>query len=115
MSDQRPGSFQRVTASEINSIVGVTPSPPGGNPDGIDRIKELLASAIDLGYSHIEQVRRAIDRIAGNNEPKADNPIGSLPSMPPLSNRTVYNLLGDLENMQRQMSVQLTRIREQLP
>lgn len=92
-----------------NSLSGASTTATA--TDGIDRIKELLNSAIDTTYSHTNLVGNAINRIAGHR-PKEAHP--SAPQ-PPISERSIYQLLGDLESAQRALSEELTRIREQLP
>lgn len=90
--------------------------PPSGapsEPDGIQRMKELLSSAISHGYGQTERIQNALDHIAGP-APKATTTEATAP-MPPLAARTIYSLLNDLELMQRRMDEQLNRMREQLP
>lgn len=81
-------------------------------PDGIDRIKELLNSAIDQGYHQVERVRRAIDRVAGPHPEESSTPSAPYPPMP---EQSVYFLLGRLCDMQSAMNRQLDRLREQMP
>lgn len=92
-----------------NALSGASTSPIAA--DGIDRIKELLVSAIDTTHNHHNLVGNAINRIAGHR-PKEALPANP---QPPISERSIYQLLNDLESAQRALSEELARIREQLP
>lgn len=94
-------------------------SIPGGAtvaaPDAIVRIKELLNLAIDSEVSNVHRVQSILNELLGVlPTPEGNCKLPPTPN-PPLKERSIYDLLAELETFQRAMDRQLSRIREQLP
>lgn len=92
-------------------LVGRSTATELRQADGIDRIKELLNSHIDHYSNALNLIENAITRIVGSTP----MPVPPDAPRPPISERSIYNLLSDIESLDRRMSEQLARIREQLP
>lgn len=104
MSEQyRPGGM--IAGNSLNAPTQLR------QPDGIDRIKELLNSHIDSLSNSNNIIEGVINRIIGATlmPTSAANPT------PPLAERSIYNLINDIEMLDRRMNEQLARFRESLP
>lgn len=87
-----------------------TPNTPR-DPDSIDRMKEILNSAIENVEHQTVILRDALDRALGPNTQK--DITGIAPIAPPGMSHGLAWLLGDLVRAHTNLADQVARIREQ--
>lgn len=83
-------------------------------PDAIDRMKELLRSAIDAVEHQTRIVNNAMDRALGTiPTPPASEKIGLVPPSPSFEHTSLSWMFGDLERAHRDLANVIARLREQ--